>query len=1133
MFKQIIKLCLILSALLCHQTLQAQNEQAGCPPIAASLNYSAIARPDTYTKDHVWSELFTFPKGWSAYDNDDFSKRENPMVFTYDNSNPELLVVENCGYDSDENLKYRKNQLRYHLTPYKTGNAELKVHCTYNGVTTTKVLNFEVLEIPDNPYTPLEKPNNLNRLSGLRGSTQSKVTVYLSSFFNMPAGWNIPSIWEENGITWGIDISNPELISNAESTVNGNYAQSVLTIEPITADCELTAWIERNGVRKESKYVASLYGVKCADDEYKADKKMEPFVIPVLSNDSKLSVPFEIKFMEQPENGEIEIAETTDKFGRATTGIKYTPKSIDVENWSKDTFKYRLTIDEGKGEKNEYSEASVTVVLRNNPCISKIIEFVPAPGQFINSTSFLGDAANHLIGTGGSAGSNSIPTTTGLISLGSFGGYVIVGFDNPIPNDPRNPYGVDFTIGGNAFKANAKGYWSEPGAVMVMKDENGNGLPDDTWYELAGSDYWFSTTRRNVTFTYEDPGYTVRQTIPYTTSYGEEAGFTTNRFHGQSYFPDAANYPDAKITDGKLSLSGTLIKGVYDRRTPSYIESYRAFPFGYADNHATTGDLTVARNPYYAENGNEPTDGFDISWAVDKDGNYVTLDQIDFVKIYCCVSEICGWLGESSTEIGAFAMTEPDPDQKNPGDYYLNYAGITQLQVIEGNTCQFEGLAFHNGRPIKDAVATWSVKDPEIGTIDSNGLFTAKKTGTTQLSFKATDLAPADSFEVEVVTLSDIVIDREGNTSTSSNSEMECFVGEKHYLNTESVTTNTESLNNTYNNRYIYDSYTWTAENPEMIDIRNNGFFIAKKTGETTLTVKSNSNPELTTSIKVKVKDIPSPEQSNNYLVIEDRWLEQEELAAKYFACSDIFDASGKVVNVKLTKVEPEEYADKFYIKHNRLYNNLIKGDYREYRLSFEGELNGVIVPIEVPLLHTSSSGTIFPQTVTIPDAIVIDPATKIGKLDLSSVFTVTGSPEIYKSEYRLPSDAAEGFNLEIEDGILLISTDKETIEEGTTVSVEGRISRAVQKRTIVRTSTSSQTSTNDTDAIVPVNAKWETAVIPVIMGNASSIDSIIFNENDGQIEIYDINGIRYHELPSAPGIYIIRNGSKSYKILK
>ena len=87
------------------------------------------------------------------------------------------------------------------------------------------------------------------------------------------------------------------------------------------------------------------------------------------------------------------------------------------------------------------------------------------------------------------------------MSLGGFGGYVVVGFDQPVVNDPRNPYGVDFTISGNAFEAAAKGYWSEPGAVMVMRDDNGNGLPDDTWYELAGSNYWFMNSRRVITFT--------------------------------------------------------------------------------------------------------------------------------------------------------------------------------------------------------------------------------------------------------------------------------------------------------------------------------------------------------------------------------------------------------------------------------------------------------------------------------------------------------------------------------------------------------------------------------------------------------------------------------------------------------
>ncbi|MBP8776470.1 MAG: hypothetical protein KBH23_00555 [Bacteroidaceae bacterium] len=38
-----------------------------------------------------------------------------------------------------------------------------------------------------------------------------------------------------------------------------------------------------------------------------------------------------------------------------------------------------------------------------------------------------------------------------MVSLGSFGGYLIVGFDRPIVHNPQNPYGVDFSIEGNSF----------------------------------------------------------------------------------------------------------------------------------------------------------------------------------------------------------------------------------------------------------------------------------------------------------------------------------------------------------------------------------------------------------------------------------------------------------------------------------------------------------------------------------------------------------------------------------------------------------------------------------------------------------------------------------------------------------
>ena len=39
---------------------------------------------------------------------------------------------------------------------------------------------------------------------------------------------------------------------------------------------------------------------------------------------------------------------------------------------------------------------------------------------------------------------------------------------------------------------------SEPGIVWVMQDENGDGLPNDTWYELKGSEYGKEETIRDA-----------------------------------------------------------------------------------------------------------------------------------------------------------------------------------------------------------------------------------------------------------------------------------------------------------------------------------------------------------------------------------------------------------------------------------------------------------------------------------------------------------------------------------------------------------------------------------------------------------------------------------------------------------
>lgn len=1042
MLKQLIRITLAcLCVALAAPVIAAQTVMK---PLAAKT-YSAIERPDTYTQNHVWSELFTLPAGFNAYDNNnDFA--DLGLSFTYENDNPDLVVIENCGYDPG--VTYRRNQLRYHINPMVHGKAVVTVYAHYQGETVSTTLTFDVAPVSDNPYTPREGFTIYNA-TGVLGTADKSVTTYASTFFTLPSGWDDPSAWESLGITWGAETDNTDMVTDLTTAISGKYAQIKFTLKRMEGEADIRVWIERNGVRKYSTYHSDQYAVRAKDDESGATFTAQPDTLAILSNDSKIAnAPYSIEIIEQPRYGKVELSTALDTYNRTTDVAIYRFDSAEKpENWTPDTYRYRLTVynDAEKTDPIAHSDATVTIVLRNNPAISRIWEFVPAPGQFINSSGFT--SADCLIGSSGSAGTSSVPATEGMISLGSFGGYVIVGFDAPIPNDPRNPYGVDFTIGGNAFKANVHGYWSEPGAVMVMRDDNGNGLPDDTWYELAGSDYWWTTTRRNITMTYEDPGYTKRYTIPYTTSDGEHRALTTNGFHAQNYFPEQENYPDARPIDGKLSYTGTLIKGVYDRRTPSYIESYRAFAFGYCDNHATNGDLTNPRNPYYAEGDIEPTDGFDISWAVDADGNYVDLDHIDFIKIYCASNEICGWLGESSTEVAGLSMSRPDFNQTEPGDYYINYAGITQLQVIEGKTCQFEGFAFHNGKPMREATATWSVDNEEIGTIDQNGLFTAKKTGTANISFRATDLAPADVFEVEVVTLDGLVIDREGNQSSTSNTEMDVLIGEKHWINTESTTTNTTIDNGTSRNRYIYDQYTWTSSAPDIVKVENNGYFYALQLGEATLTVVSQSDPSLTASIKVRVNPMPEVQPVSNYVVISDQYYTQESLNSNASIAADkIFNIGGKrPEKVEVCGILPDGYDDRFYYSANALRNRLVKGDAREYVVSFDVTFNDVTTSIDLPVLHvTNSTHVNAPHIADIP--LKISYQTLTGSVDLRDIFVINSvAPQMYTHQFRLDeNELPEGVTAELTDGILTVSTtDYNLIDGNISINVSGKVNRA------------------------------------------------------------------------------------------
>ena len=302
-----------------------------------------------------------------------------------------------------------------------------------------------------------------------------------------------------------------------------------------------------------------------------------------------------------------------------------------------------------------------------SPYIYKVWEFCPAPGQFVNELPLYeeGDTANEMR----LKAEEHIEGTTGmLVSLGGYGGYIVFGFDHMVRN-VKGEY--DFKILANAFYANAnpnpdaprEGGSCEPGIVMVSYDANGNGRPDDEWYELAGSEYHSPETIHNYRITYYKPdedkvrvpmdGYEFINDLTYirwtTNQPTQSEGYLyRNTFHDQSYWPQW-------IEDDELTFQGTKLADNYidESHNGSYYVLY-AYSWGYVDNPPN----------------NDPRVGFKIDWAVDSNGNPVDLPGINFVKVYTGVNQYCGWLGETSTEIiGAYDlhMIGDEPEEGSVG----------------------------------------------------------------------------------------------------------------------------------------------------------------------------------------------------------------------------------------------------------------------------------------------------------------------------------------------------------------------------------------------------------------------------------------------------------------------------------
>lgn len=232
--------------------------------------------------------------------------------------------------------------------------------------------------------------------------------------------------------------------------------------------------------------------------------------------------------------------------------------------------------------------------------VTKVFEFLPAPGQYTNKT------------LGSMEGAKSLEGREGAVSLGAWGGYIVLGFDHTVINEPGKN---DLVI-----YANAQFNWAEPGVVWVMQDANANGKPDDTWYELKGSEFGKPGYIRNYEVTYTKPA--AGGNVSWKDNKGN-TGVVSIAGTGVQAFPNW-------ISGNEYTLKGSLLPST-EIRPGSLITSF-PFAWGYADN-AVGGDQ------------------LDIANAIDVEGKAVSLSGIDFVKIQTGIQADLGILGELSTEL--------------------------------------------------------------------------------------------------------------------------------------------------------------------------------------------------------------------------------------------------------------------------------------------------------------------------------------------------------------------------------------------------------------------------------------------------------------------------------------------------
>lgn len=618
-------------------------------PIIENLNFSAFAltnwvtnetfKPDVYDYDLDIKTYSTSSLSLTSTTTFDDTKFRAEALYADANGNDKSVVINSGKFTSLSNFGFGKTELVIKVTDLTddTNFTEYKFNVTRPYDTTAAIKSSTGIEVvpegrsllsinyqgkPEGTMFKVDADGNITT-SGV----DSDYTSYVAYLLENPEAFALKLTGKTNYVHIRISEDGKdytEVDNGGKSPVYkfDDTTEKTLTIQTISDDEYLQNGftnVEESGKTYTVKIVktdSDTEGSKIisatteSGDWYPVfDKNHNSYSI-VIGNEAEMP---ELKFSVN-ENSTVKLGNNV--LEKAEDGLYHIELKTSAQT---------INVEAENGISNSYSFKVVKKSKYDVP--DKVVDYLCINSQYTNAGSY------------GSAPENTLGGT--LRSLGNFGGYITYYYDKPIENNPNNKYGIDFYVYGNSFASG--GSAGEPGQVWVSED-------GEKWYALAGSEHYEDSTITDyeITYTKAKNGKTA-----WTDNQG---GSNDGSLYTGAWVSASTYYMNDLAKNDTITLKGILLPCVDgtiygDSSTASYTGATK---FGYVD-YFKNGTIGTDVNPYTE---NAESNGFDLEWAVDEDGNPVGLPNgVHYVKIVTASNIWAGVFGEKSTEVSYVVRT--------------------------------------------------------------------------------------------------------------------------------------------------------------------------------------------------------------------------------------------------------------------------------------------------------------------------------------------------------------------------------------------------------------------------------------------------------------------------------------------